>query len=287
MEKIPNISFHAKEAETEFELVEISKITSQIEKGIDHNPSQPHRITFFALLIVTEGKGSHMVDFKKYAIKQGTVLKIAKGQVHAFEQNISYKAFLIPFTEDFILKYFSKTSIAFISHLYNYHVSEPLVENSSLNRYFIEQLVKELKNDNTYAKTNIVAKILELYLLQLERHSHKTIYSKRNANLYPLFIKFKNLVEEKYSMSRNVNDYAQMMSISAKHLNMVVKTFTLNTAKYFIDQYVVLEIKRAIISTNNSLKEIAFEMGFDEVTNFTKFFKRHTSITPKAFKTNQ
>jgi len=77
-----------------------------------------------------------------------------------------------------------------------------------------------------------------------------------------------------------------MMSISAKHLNVVVKTFTLNTAKYFIGQYVLLEIKRAIMSTNNSLKEIAYEMGFEEVTNFTKFFKKHTGLTPKVFKIN-
>jgi len=48
----------------------------------------------------------------------------------------------------------------------------------------------------------------------------------------------------------------------------------------------MLEIKRAIMSTNNSLKEIAYEMGFEEVTNFTKFFKKHTGLTPKVFKIN-
>lgn len=285
MQEIPNITFQAEEEKTEFELLDLSKISGLIRENLDHNPAQPHRLTFFVLVIITEGIGTHMVDFKQYELQAGTVLKIAKGQVHAFQPQINYKGFLIPFTEDFILKYFSKSSLAFISHLYNYHISEPIVEHESLNRHFIEQVVRELENEETYAKNNILAKLLELYLLQLERHSHLSVYSKRDTKLYPLFIDFKNLVEENYIKSRNVKDYAQMMSISAKHLNTVVKTFTLNTAKYFIDQYVILEIKRAIISTNNSLKEIAYEMGFEEVTNFTKFFKKHTGLTPKAFKT--
>lgn len=285
MQEIPNITFQAEEEKTEFELLDLSKISGLIRENLDHNPAQPHRLTFFVLVIITEGTGTHMVDFKQYELQAGTVLKIAKGQVHAFQPQINYKGFLIPFTEDFILKYFSKSSLAFISHLYNYHISEPIVEHESLNRHFIEQVVRELENEETYAKNNILAKLLELYLLQLERHSHLSVYSKRDTKLYPLFIDFKNLVEENYIKSRNVKDYAQMMSISAKHLNIVVKTFTLNPAKYFIDQYVILEIKRAIISTNNSLKEIAYEMGFEEVTNFTKFFKKHTGLTPKAFKT--
>ncbi|MGB3145681.1 MAG: helix-turn-helix domain-containing protein [Maribacter sp.] len=77
------------------------------------------------------------------------------------------------------------------------------------------------------------------------------------------------------------------MLISTKHLNQVVKDFTLNTAKTFIDDYVILEAKRAIVSTDKSLKEIAFDIGFDEVTNFTKFFKNKMNMTPKAFKAQQ
>ena len=75
-----------------------------------------------------------------------------------------------------------------------------------------------------------------------------------------------------------------MLSVSTKHLNGIVKEFTLNTAKHFIDNFVILEAKRAIVSSNYSLKEIGYIVGFDEVTNFTKFFKKHTGITPKQFK---
>ncbi|MBU2905271.1 AraC family transcriptional regulator [Arenibacter algicola] len=284
MNNIPKISFQSEEDEKEFELLNVSNLFARIKEGLDHNPNLPHRLSFFALLIVTNGVGSHKIDLKEYPLKKGTVLKIAKGQVHAFEENPSYDGFLIVFTEEFVLNYFSKSSIEFISHLYNYHISKAAVDGISFNEPFIKHLKIELETENTYAQKNIVAVMLELYLLRLERLSQTDEPQKQNK-YYPLFLEFKNLVEEKYTTTRNVKDYADMLLVSTKHLNKIVKEFTLNTAKHFVDDFVILETKRAIASTNDSLKEIAYTVGFDEVTNFTKFFKKHTSTTPKQFKT--
>ncbi|MBE0392871.1 helix-turn-helix transcriptional regulator [Flavobacterium sp. PL002] len=246
---------------------------------VDHNPTQPHRISFFALLLVTKGLGTHQID-----LQAGTVLKIAKGQVHAFQKNAKYEGYLIIFTENFVVSHFSKSSINMISHLYNYHISSPIFSNEAGNRIFLDELIVEVKNENKYAKENIVAALLNLYLLRLEREFNNTLEN-NNSNHYTIFIQFKNLVEDHYTSTRNVKDYANKLFISTKHLNQVVKEFTLNTAKHFIDDFVILETKRAMVSSNTSLKEIAFAVGFDEVTNFTKFFKKHTDLTPKEFKT--
>lgn len=285
MKDIPDITFQSSENITDFELLPLTELFSRIDKTLNHDPKQPHRISFFALLIVTEGLGSHQVDLKKYPLQKGSVLKIAKGQVHAFQDDIDYNGYLVVFTENFVLKYFSKSSIEFISHLYNYHISEPLVENSSFNETFLNQITQELESENTYAQKNIVAKMLELYLLKLERQNHTISSTKLNKEHYPIFFQFKDLVEKSYRNTRNAKDYAENMTISTKHLNKIVKSFTLNTAKHFIDQYVILEIKRAILSTDKSLKEIAYDQGFNEVTNFTKFFKKHTDCTPKEYRT--
>ncbi len=283
MNNIPNISFKSNKEGTDIEILNLTELFSRIDKTPTHNPRQSHRLTFFAILIILEGSGSHQIDLKKYTLKQGTVLKIAKGQIHAFQENLSYKGFLIVFTEDYVLKYFSKSSIDFISHLYNYHISEPLVENCTFNEFFLEQVTNGLNKENTPAQKNIIAKILELYLLKLEQLSLTSVSVKLPKDYYPLFLQFKNLVERKYSDTRNVKDYANIMAISTGLLNKVIQNITLNTAKFFIDQYVILEIKRTIISTNKALKEISYQMGFDEVTNFTKFFKKHTNITPKEY----
>ncbi|WNJ17045.1 helix-turn-helix transcriptional regulator [Pontibacter sp. G13] len=284
MNGIPNISFKGNAQAFGIECLALSDLFGRFDELRDHNPKQLHRLNFFALLIVMEHTGVHQVDLQQYSIKQGSVLKIAKGQVHAFQGVLNYRGYLVIFTEEFVLRYFSRSSIDFISHLYNYHISTPLVEDVEFNESFIGQLTSELENPNDYAQENIVAKILELYLLRLERCSQHPARSVLGKEHYSQFFQFKNLVESHFQQTRNVTDYAESLSMSPKHLNAIVKEFTLSTAKAFIDQYVILEIKRTILSSDQSLKEIAYQMGFDEVTNFTKFFKKHTALTPKAFK---
>ena len=252
-----------------------------------HTPSKPHRISFFSLLLVTQGTGIHQIDLKDYTLEAGTVLKIAKGQIHAFQEDATYEGSLLVFTEEFILNYFSRSSIQLISHLYNYHLSSPIATDHEGNQTLIDQLNLELEDQGAYAHNNIIAAYLDLYLLKLERNTYPDEFEHSSSKNYQAFIQFKNLVESNYTETRNVKDYASKMFISTKHLNEVVKEFTINTAKNFIDDYVTLEAKRYIVSTSNSFKEVAYTIGFDEVTNFTKFFKKKTNCTPKEFRTRQ
>ncbi|WP_341222239.1 helix-turn-helix transcriptional regulator [Polaribacter atrinae] len=287
MKNIPNISFKSNANSKDFEFINLSHLFTRIFTDLDHNPELPHRISFFALLIVTNGNGKHQIDLKDYNLSAGSVLKIAKGQVHAFQKNPKHEGFLIIFTENFVLNYFSKSSINLISHLYNYHTKSPIANDKEGNDIFLNQLVDEPTTENSFAKKNIIASLLNIYLLKLEGKSNTSELKKHKLKQYDTFINFKNLVESDYTKTRNVKDYANKLLISTKHLNQTVRDFTLNTAKSFIDAYVILEAKRAIVSTEKSLKEIAFELGFDEVTNFTKFFKNKMGISPKIFRKNQ
>ena len=290
MKDIPKITFKCISTEKTkgFELLNLSDFFARIpEIKLDHDPTRAHRLSFFALLFVTKGTGSHQVDLKEYQLKPGSVLKVAKGQIHAFEPNAQYEGYLLLFTEDFIINYFSQSSTNLILHLYNYHLIKPIANDKELNDVFLSQLRKELETENTYAQKNIVAALLDLYLLQLERKSPNTKLQSSDSKQYDTFLQFKNLVETNYSTTRNVKDYAEILIISTKLLNQAVKEITLDTAKSFIDDYVILEAKRAIVSTEKSLKEIAFDLGFDEVTNFTKFFKNKQKISPKDFRKQQ
>jgi len=144
-----------------------------------------------------------------------------------------------------------------------------------------------LQEENTITQKNIIASIINIYLLKLERQAKSKTSERHNTRHFAIFIEFKNLVEKNYTTTRNVKDFAQMLFVSRKLLNQAVKAITLNTAKTFIDDYVILEAKRSIITTNKNIKEIAFDLGFDEVTNFTKFFKKKIGTNPKVFKLEQ
>ena len=284
MNNIPNVGFKSKENIADIEFLNLSELFARMQDIPDHDPRKPHRIKFHALLIVTEGDGHHQVDLEKYSIQKGDVLKIAKGQVHAFQGELNYKGVLVVFKEDYSLRFFSKSSLEIISHFFNYHISVPLVKQCEFSGRFLENISDEINNEVSVTQQNIIAKLLELYLLKLERLAQNAVIDNVNMKYYELFERFQQLVDQKHHETRNVKDYADMMSISAKHLNAVVQSITLNTAKAFVDQFIILEIKRIIQSTELSLKEISFQKGFDEVTNFSKYFKKHTGTSPKEYK---
>ena len=74
------------------------------------------------------------------------------------------------------------------------------------------------------------------------------------------------------------------MSVSTKTLNTITKSIVNKSAKAFVDEISTKQIKRLLINTKLSIKEIAYQSGFEETTNFYKYFKRQTQVTPEQFR---
>ncbi len=84
--------------------------------------------------------------------------------------------------------------------------------------------------------------------------------------------------------SRQVKFYADALQISTKKLNRITYEIMQQPAKSYIDQYLILEIKRFLMNTALSIKEISYRVGFEAPTNFVKFFKKFEKMTPAAFR---
>lgn len=120
-------------------------------------------------------------------------------------------------------------------------------------------------------------------ILKSEKLLSNKLIDNQNEKYLTIFEEFTNLLQENYQISRNVNFYAQKLNISSKHLNSLCRKFLNISAKNTIDNYTILEIKRELIS-NLPIKEIAYKFGFIETTNFVKYFKKQTNISPSKFK---
>ena len=83
---------------------------------------------------------------------------------------------------------------------------------------------------------------------------------------------------------RDVAFYAEELCISSRHLSCITKEIGQTTAKSFIDSFLILELKVALQSTDLSLKEIAEKYRFPDQSFFGRFFKKHTGMSPKAFR---
>lgn len=112
-----------------------------------------------------------------------------------------------------------------------------------------------------------------------------TIYHQQiNGNQIKHYEQFIKLLSEKYQETRDANVYAKWVGTTYKTLNQTCKAITQQTAKQVIDSFIILEAKRRLSIDSIQIQQLAELLGFDEATNFVKFFKKHTSLTPTQFK---
>ncbi|MBC8182046.1 helix-turn-helix domain-containing protein [candidate division KSB1 bacterium] len=288
MNEIPKVEFlKNNKDEIEFEIFTIKSLFSRINKL---NPSldRPHRLEFYLILFITKGTGVHFIDFQPCKYYEGSILFISKGQVHAFEINPEMDGFLILFTDSFLSKNLIHSDVLSLYRLYNYHFYSPILhpEEKGKNNFsnIIGSLYEEYNYTDDFAKEEILRLLLKLLLLKAERIKHNLNKQEKNSDWVIKFGIFRDQLVMHCTETRDAKEYARMINISYKHLNEICKAVTGNTAKKFIDNYVVLEIKRNLATSDISVKELSYELGFDEPTNFVKYFKKHTLQTPSQFK---
>ncbi|WP_281991533.1 helix-turn-helix domain-containing protein [Aquimarina aggregata] len=265
-----------------FELISIKDLYERCETS-KFNLSIPHRIEFHALIIITEGSTIHKVDFKKQELFPGLILPLSKRQVHSFAKNITAKGVVISFDESLIINNANEKNLFHFLHLFNMTAIQIGKKNLSQLNPYLSILKAELKNTNINLKSDLINMVLIALIVQLKRLSIDQ-YNIFENNKFKIFLELKQLIILHHKENHNANDYAKMLSVSYKYLNDICKEIVNKTVKSFIDSWILLEIKRSISEKSLSSQEIAYKMGFSEHSNFIRFFKKHTGVTPNKFR---
>ena len=287
MENIPTLKFKKNQHAIGFEAIKMSRIIARRDQ-LDHRIEVGHRIKFYFIFLVTKGEGIHRIDFQPVAYAPGSVLIVSKEQVHALDKRFQSEGIVILFTEQFLTKNVIQSDILFLHRLFNYHLHVPIIhpeeyESEDLAHIFHE-IYNEYHSPDNYAKEELLRAQLKILLLKAERIKRSFISVEHRPRWIDLFTQLKTLIAAHHTKTRNAKDYANRLNISYKHLNQICKTATGNTAKQFIDACLILEIKRQLAISNQSVKALTYGFGFDEPTNFLKFFKKHTGQTPVQFR---
>ena len=262
-----------------FEIITLDKLLGKYDLT-SHYMTKPHRIKFYNILYFTSGDDYHYVDFKKYQVKKGSLIFLNKDQIHSFSKTANYKGYIILFTDKFL----SRNLINIQKVFYNI-LSKPYILDNCFEEFetIFKQLINEYEDTNNLFKEKIFVSLFNYLILKSEKLLSNEINDNQNEKYLTIFEEFTNILHESYRLSRNVNFYAEKLSISPKHLNTLCRKFLNLSAKNTIDNFVVLEAKRELIS-NSPIKEIAYKLGFLETTNFVKYFKKQTNISPSKFK---
>lgn len=281
---IPQVTFHNPKLDSaELEVIDLSVLR---ERDIeDHNPSQAHRVSFFALLYITAGRGHHQVDFVDYSLHAGDALVIQREQVHAFSFSSSLEGKLLVFTQAFLDQVHANMRLPNYTPTHLNPSYNPLIRLEPATRKRCDNLVAELTTETALAQPDpLITMYLFSALSLMLRRQQPLVNGEQLANTRSeAFSRFMGLLQESFTQTRDANWYAQQLHTTYKTLNQVCKQATGQTAKQLIDAFTVIEIKRQLVVSQSNSQQLAYQLGFEDASNFVKYFKKHTQQTPAQF----
>lgn len=281
--KIPEYNFREEYEQFGFEVIKLEYLNSKLP---ELERTRPHRIKFYALFYITKGDGTHFIDFTQHSFKKGSLLFISKNQVHAWGENSNVKGFVVFFTEAFLYKNQIQFNDLSYSYPYNHNLFSPVLQTKSKKTKAFAQLIKLVYNEYHHSIDGIQEELLQCLLRVLILKTQDftpSLLNNASKEVEMLFVEFQKQLDQNISLTRNAQDYCDMLNVSYHQLNKVIKTLTNKTIKVFIDDFVILQAKRLLADPTNNASEVSYSLGFEESTNFSKFFKKHTGIPPKLF----
>ena len=162
-----------------------------------------------------------------------------------------------------------------------------IINNKKLLMFHIihSYLKVMIKERNDFYRDMIIFEYIKIFLYEachiLDDTQSQGIPKSKERNITSHFF---HLVEMDYKRNRKVENYAQIIGITAKHLAYVIKKTTGKYPSEWMDNYVLLESKRLLRSTDLSIQDISYDLNFSTPSHFGKFFKNHTGMTPKKFR---
>ncbi|MEP3836003.1 MAG: helix-turn-helix domain-containing protein [Algibacter sp.] len=268
----------------EFEIIDFDLLFNEFSEEI----KKPHRAEFYQILWFQKGSPTHFVDFNPIKIKPNSLLFVNKNSVQLFDNRTKFRGKAILFTDSFFCKTEIDTKFLKSSILFNDLLSISQIElpkNNSIIETVFGLLETELRNSKDNYQSDLLRNDLRNLLLHSERERRKQdfIELKKDANLEQALY-FKTLLDDNFITQKRVSFYCQQMHLTPKRLNQATSKIFGKTPKNIIDDRVLLESKRLLAHTSESIKEISFSLGFEEPTNFIKYFKKHTNKTPVEFR---
>ena len=302
--------------------MELSELSSQQEaslflSGLEEWQEGPQVLTYGAILICRKGKARLNVNYKDWELYEGAVITLFPNDVVELKVDGDCKSpqtengdCKSPQTENGDCKS-PQTANSFQAEILKYNPSLLREASLQLEQTVYSSLRKDRCRQDTPVVTNIINGMFSLLKVYFDQSECTCIsqlvlcqlkaffigfheYLQRNPQYRPdevksyrvreLFNRFMMLLESDYKISRDVNYYAEQMNISSKYLTNIVNQVTGHTPKTIIDQYVILQLKMHLKRTTQSIKEMAWEFHFADVSFFCRYFKKHTGLTPQQIR---
>ncbi len=275
---------HCFNSEMDFHLSELPGCGDSDTQFLFH----PHQNDFYQLILYTKGQGKHQLDFNTFSYRPFMLVPAAKGQVQVLDGSPGTSAYILSFAEHFLYRH--ENDMHWLHHLSIFDLSRKntaiILEEADFRNLItlIKHIKFEYESTDSTLKQDIIRDLLRVFINSSERLAGYDKQHSRDSDYdYELFCNFRKALDISYKSCRTVKEYAVKICITPKKLNQISLKYGGKNSKKMIEERLIMEIKRLLLYTSLNIKEIAMDTGFSDLTNFTKFFKRHTQTTPAKF----
>ena len=245
-------------------------------------------IDYGMIMLCREGEADIRVNFTEWRLNPGAVITLFPNDVVELKIDGNFEAEILKYNPSLL----REASLQLEQTVYSSLRKDRCRQDTPVVTNIINGMFALLK---VYFDQSECTCISQLVLCQLKAFFigfHE--YLQRNPQYHPdevksyrvreLFNRFMMLLERDFKISRDVNYYARQMNISSKYLTNIVSQVTGHTPKTIIDQYVILQLKMQLKRSTQSVKEMAWEFHFADVSFFCRYFKKHTGLTPQQIR---
>jgi AraC-like DNA-binding protein len=270
--------------------VEIYPLAELRRRAERHDALGIERVDFHCLIHVSAGRYRQMVDFETFDCAPGSVLTIQPGQVHRFGRLEGWSGWLLVYRAEAVRAGGANLPPRELAVLHQLESLPTQLATAGTARAAVTRAFGQIAQDarldapaplvNALLKSELEALLARLRLAQPQAASGRLL----DAALARRYRRYKAAVEREYRRWHGVARYASMLGCSEKTLNRATRAVADVSAKALLTGRIVLEAKRLLAHTADPVAVIAAELGFDEATNFVKFFRREAGLTPGAFR---
>jgi AraC-like DNA-binding protein len=244
---------------------------------------EPRRIKRYFFLWCSKGEVIVQVDNKILKLSKNHVLTITSGQYHCFKDLKNAEGFILDFTLDYMCKTEKDIELIFQNSLFCHFDYNEIIQIE--NPKEIENQLKNISDEfdnKPFQYLNSIHSRIELLLIEVNRA--KIAGGGEVWKPEALFLLFLEFVRNNFDKRLSLNEIATQLKTTESKLNELAKIHAGKTAQNVIFGLVISEAKRILQYENKQMKEIAFALGFEDPYYFSKFFKTHTGLSPKAYR---
>ena len=249
------------------------------------------RNNYFSLIWVQTGSGQAKADFAAYDFGEQTLFAFAPYQPYMLASEKPIAGMAICFHYDFFCIHKHHREIELNGVLYNNVYSPPFVQVDEQAAAIFKMLCEQIKTEmqqTALAQHELLVSYLKIFLitasrLKIEQQPGATEILKDNNEPFVLQ-KLKDSIEANFKTKHSPSDYAELLYITPKALAKITKTHFNKTLSSLINERIIIEAKRELYLTDKNIKEIAYELGYEDEYYFSRFFKVNTDVSPQTYR---